>query len=211
MLHLKAGVHFEEVELFFRVEQKLNCTGTGIIHCLRRLDCRLSHAFTQLRIDRRGWHFLDDLLVPALHRAVAFAQMDEIAVAVGKHLYFHMAGLDHRLLQDQLPRPECILRFRTRLSQRGRKIIRLADEPHAAPAAARRSLYHDRKTDLASSLRERRLALVLALISGHAGHARLLHQPLGLRLVAHRFDGLRRRADEHQPGIRAGTGERRIL
>src|SRR3546814_12059924 len=39
-----------------------------------------------------GGRFLDDLLVIALHRAVAFMEMQGVALAVAEHLDFQMAG-----------------------------------------------------------------------------------------------------------------------
>ena len=55
------------------------------------------------------------------------------------------------------------------------------------------------------------VALVVALIAGHAGHAGGLHDVLGAGLVAHRGDGLGRRPDEDQPGIAAGLREILVL
>ena len=43
------------------------------------------------RGDARRGRFLDDLLVAALHRAVALAQMDDVAVVVGEHLELDVA------------------------------------------------------------------------------------------------------------------------
>ena len=39
--------------------------------------------------------------MPALHRAVALAQVDAAAVRVGKDLHLDVAGVDHGPLEDQ--------------------------------------------------------------------------------------------------------------
>ena len=40
----------------------------------------------------RGGRFLNDFLVAALHRAVALEEVHRVAVIVGEHLHFHVAG-----------------------------------------------------------------------------------------------------------------------
>ena len=83
------------------------------------------------------------------------------------------------------------------------------DQPHAAPAAAGDRLDHHGEADLFGFRQHHGVALVRALIAGHAGHAGLLHDLLGAGLVAHRLDRFRRRPDEDQPGVAAGL--RKIL
>ena len=41
---------------------------------------------------RRG-AFLDQLLMPPLHRAIAFPEMDDVAVRVGQHLHLDVPGM----------------------------------------------------------------------------------------------------------------------
>ena len=106
---------------------------------------------------------------------------------------------------------ERALRFRPRAAQRIRKRRRIRDQPHAAPAAAGDRLDHDGKADLAGLGQHDGVALVGALIAGHAGHAGRQHDLLGAGLVAHRLDGFRRRPDEHQPGIAARLREILVL
>jgi hypothetical protein len=52
----------------------------------------------RLRFDAGGGRFLDHLLVAALHRAVALAQIDRVAVLVGEHLDFDVARVLEELL-----------------------------------------------------------------------------------------------------------------
>jgi hypothetical protein len=58
---------------------------------LRRADRRGAHRFAGDLVHAGGGGFLDHLLVAALQRAVAFEQVDDIAVGVAEHLHLDMA------------------------------------------------------------------------------------------------------------------------
>ncbi len=208
---LQPRVHLQKVKAPFAVEQKLDGAGADIVHGARRGHRRRAHLRAQCGRDRRGGRFLEHLLVPTLDRAVALAQVDDVAVLVAEDLDFDMARLDHRALQDQLFAAEGVAGFRAGTDQGDRQVLRVFDQPHAAPAAARRRLDHDRETDLGSFREQRGIGLVGTLIARHAGHARRQHQAFGAGLVAHFQDGLRVRADEHQPGVQASLRKAVVL
>ena len=135
--------------------------------------------------------------------------MNGVAVAVAEHLDFDMAGIDDGALQNDGGVAERALRLRPCAAQRIRKCRGVRDQPHAAPATAGDRLDHDGEADLFGLRQHHGVALVRALIAGHARHAGLLHDVLGAGLVAHRPDRFRRRPDEDQSGIAAGL--RKIL
>ena len=90
---LQAGVHFEKVEaLGLSVVDKLDGSSAAVVHRLGQLDGgfaqSLGHAGRQVRCRC----FFQHLLVAALHRAVANAQRDHLALAITKYLHFQMAG-----------------------------------------------------------------------------------------------------------------------
>ena len=62
-----------------------------VVHRLRERDRGAAHLLAQRRVDRGRGAFLDQLLVPPLHRAVALAEMHDIAVLVGEHLHLDVA------------------------------------------------------------------------------------------------------------------------
>ena len=76
VLDLQPGVHLDEAEVARRVEQELDRAGAAVADRARDRDRDLAHAPAQRRRDRRRGRFLDQLLVPPLHRAVALAEVD---------------------------------------------------------------------------------------------------------------------------------------
>ncbi len=85
MLDLQPRVHFDEIELAVFV-QKLKRPGAAITDFLAGLDATLADAIALLVGDPGSRRFLDDFLVAPLHRTVALAQVNGIAVRVSKHL-----------------------------------------------------------------------------------------------------------------------------
>src|SRR5688500_1214686 len=93
--------------------------------------------------------------MPALDRAVAFAEMDHVAVGVREHLHLDVARIDEEALgvdpavgEESLPlalrRLECALRLAGGVH-----------ELHALAAAARGRLYDQRVADLLSEAEQR--------------------------------------------------------
>ena len=211
VLDLQPRVHLQEIEMAVAVQQELDRAGADVVHGARRRHRRRAHFFAQRGRDRRGGCLLEHLLVATLDRAVALAQVNDVAVFVAEDLDFDVARLDHRAFEDELFAAEGVACFRAGTDQCDRQVLRVFDQPHAASAAARCCLDHDRKADLAGFPEQRSIGLVGALVAGHAGHVRRQHQALGAGLVAHLQDGLRVRADEHQPGVQASLRKAVVL
>ncbi len=109
VLDLHAGVHLDEVELAVLV-QELEGARAAVAHLLAGGGAAVAHALDQAARDAGRRRFLDDLLVAALHRAVAFAQPDGVLVLVGQHLDLDVARVLQELLHVDLadcrrPRP----------------------------------------------------------------------------------------------------------
>src|SRR3954471_2949947 len=185
MLNLYARVHLHEVELAVFVKEELNRPRARIADALAGFDRRRAHLLAQLGREHGRWRFLDELLVSALYRAVALAQMYAVAVLVREHLNLYVARVLNVLLYVNV----AVLERGGRLGRgglhRGAEFLFGADDAHAATAAARRRLDDDGEAYLA---RERaRLLLTLQGVgaSGKDGQARLLHRAARLDLVAH--------------------------
>ena len=90
-------------------------------------------------IERRRGRFFQDLLVAALQRAVALAQMDGVALAVAEHLEFDVARLGEILLQIDAVVAEGGLGLGARrpmAHRRGRLGVRATFMPRPPPPAA---------------------------------------------------------------------------
>src|SRR4029079_16601493 len=89
------------------------------------------------RADGRRRRLLEDLLVAALDRAVAFAEVDPVSVAVAQHLELDVARTLDQPLQDE----PVVAERRERLASRGREAVldrcRAPDNAHALAATAR--------------------------------------------------------------------------
>ena len=97
VLHLEARIDLQEVEVAL-AEDELDCAGIHVAGGLHRPDRRVPHPAADLRRHGRRRGLLHDLLVPALDRALALAQVHDAAVLVGDHLDLDVPGLLHVLL-----------------------------------------------------------------------------------------------------------------
>src|SRR5690606_41035180 len=111
----------------------------AIADAAARLDAQLAHLAALRFGDAGRRRFLDDLLVTALHRAVALAQMDRVAVAVREHLKLDVPRMVEEFLHVDLVVAEggtrLVARDRDRIQQGGLAV----HDAHAsaAPAAGR--------------------------------------------------------------------------
>ncbi len=212
MLDLHPRVDLDEVE-GARVDVLQELDGAGIHIADRPADPEREAAdlLALLGGEIGGGGALDDLLVAALHGAVALVEMVEPAMAVAEQLHLDVPGaLDH-LLEIALAAAEGGLGLAPALADLGLQLARGRDRAHAAPAAAPAGLEHQRVAD--------RLGLARDLghvVAEHAGrrdhrHAGLNGDLAGRGLVAERPHGRRGGADEGDAGGGAGIDEIRVL
>lgn len=81
--------------------------------------------------------------MPALHRAISFAQVNTVTLRVGKHLHLDMARIQQGFSINNSPWPKADTASERALQGSG-QLGGLRYLPHAAPAAARHGLDHDR-------------------------------------------------------------------
>jgi hypothetical protein len=148
-----------------------------------------------------GEGFFEHLLVAALERAVALAQMDRLALAVAKDLELDVARVAQVLFEIDRRVAEGGLGFRAGLLHQPFEIVGAGADLHAAPAAARSGLDDHRIADFLGDLSR---FLDIRDRAVRAGHQRQAERPcgaLGFHLVAHRADVLGLGAD---PGDAVG-------
>jgi hypothetical protein len=127
----------------------------------------------------------DQLLVVALHGAVALAQVHHVAVLVGHELHLHVAATLDELLEVDAVVGEAGQRLGLRRRRRRPRPRRRARDAHAAPAAAALGLEQHGVAHLGGHA----LGVVGvgqdALAAGDEAEAGLAHGALGRRLLAH--------------------------
>ncbi len=211
MLDLQPGIHFNEIEFPVFVK-KFESPGAAVTDLEAGIDAPLADALPLFLADPRCGRFLDHFLVPALHRAVALAEVDGIALAVGQDLEFDVP----RLLQVLLHVDDIVIEGRAGFGlghgNCGNQRRLGVHDTHAAAAAAAGCLDDDGVADLA-----RETNILVGIVTerpvgaGHAGHAGGLHRLDRRDLVAHEADRAGRRADEREAARLDALGEIGIL
>ena len=211
MLHLDAGVDFQEVVILFLVEQKFHRAGIGIVDRLHHPAGGGAHLVPQCRIQRRRGSFLDNLLVPPLDGAFPFEEMNDVAVLVGQHLKFHMAGIFQVFFHVDRVVAEGRERFPLPGFDRRLQIGYLPHDAHAFAASAGAGLDHHRVAD---RLRQFGNLILVMGMQGDARrhrHPRFPHGLAGGQFIPYHRHRFRCGADENDPRFAAAAGEAGIL
>ena len=124
VLHLDARIDLNEKKFVaIQVQEELDGAGVAIVRPLAQPDRRLADAPAQLqrKIDAR--RDLDDLLMAALHRAIALPEMDDVAMLVAEDLYLDMLGAGDVSLDEDFAPAERRAGFALRLFELGDQIV----------------------------------------------------------------------------------------
>ena len=132
VLHLDAGVHFHEEEVVILVEHELDGADVPIMYCFDDFDGNAADFPAEFLVDGGRRCFLEQLLMPALDRAVALAEMSDMPAMVGGNLYLNMAGLKKISFEVNGIVAERGLRLRLRGLKRASEVFRFIDDAHAA-------------------------------------------------------------------------------
>ena len=153
MFDLDARVHLDEIELAVLVEE-FDGADAEITDLAHRLGHRLADLVARAGIERGRGAFLPDLLVTALQRAVALAEMDGVAFAVAEHLNFDVARPLADIFRDRRRRRRTRpLASARAVDECGRQLVCATRDLHAAPAAAGRGFDQHRIADAVCDLR----------------------------------------------------------
>ncbi len=148
----------------------------------------------------------------ALERAVALAEMDDVALRVGQNLELDVPDALEVFFEVHLARAEGGVAFGAGERKQACQLRGVARDPHSLAAPARRRLDQDWIAN-APGLRLR-LAQLGDPVSFAARQHRdpgPLHDPECARFVAHQADMARPRPDEVQSRAPAGLGEIAVL
>ena len=211
VLDLEARVHLEEIEAALGVDDALDRAGRAVADRARERHRLLAHRAPRRRVEERARRLLDHLLMAALDRAFALAEVDRVAVAVGEHLDLDVARLAHELLEEHAIVAEGRARLAARALDAGAQIALVERHAHALAAPARGRLDHHRVADLGRDAGgELEVADRLPVPGDHVD-AGFRREALGRELVAHHPDRVRRRTDEGDPCRLERLGERGVL
>ena len=201
MLDLQAGVHLQEVEALVLAGDELDRACEIVIHGLGQRDRLLAHHAPRGLVEKRRRRLLDHLLIAALDRAFALAEIDDIAVLVAQHLDFDVARIDDEFLdEDAVVAKGGFGLGLGELEALGHLGPGIRD-PHALAAAAGRGLDHDGIADLVGDRHRMPIVLDDTEMAGHGGDIGLGRRLLRLDLVAHGGDRVRIRPDEDDPRL----------
>ncbi len=211
VLDLDAGVDLEEVEVLLLVHEEFDGGGAGVLGVLDEPGGGLADLVALLRIDARCWGFFDELLVATLGGAVAFVEMDGVAVFIADDLDLDVAGVLEELFDVDGTVAERGLGFLSGLLDGGADLVLVAGDAHAAPAAARCGFDDDRVAGFFGDLCGFVLIFDGAFGAREDGDLRLACHGFAGDFVAEEFHGFGRWADEFELAIPADAGEVRVL
>src|SRR6185437_13177647 len=97
MFDLQTGVHLQEVKALVLSRDKLDGARGIVFHGPGERDRLLAHLAPRRLVQKRRRRLLDHLLIAALDRTFALAEIDDIAVLVAEHLDLDVAGIDDEL------------------------------------------------------------------------------------------------------------------
>ena len=146
-----------------------------------------------------------------LHRAVALAEVDDVACVVGEHLHLDVARVGQVALDVDGGVVEELLALARGALERLLELFLLQRDPEALAAAPAGSLAGHRVADLLGLLLGVGDALDRRRGPRDDRDAGLGHQLAGAGLRSHRLDRARRRPDERHSRVLAGRRERGVL
>ena len=147
VLDLDPGVHLEE-EVLVADLHALDRAGAAVVDRERRVGGDLADPLAHLVVDVRARRLLDQLLVAALDRAVALAEVDHVAVRVGEHLDLDVARVLEVALEVDAVVGEELLALAGGALERLLEVVGRLGDAKALAAAAARGLAGDRVADL---------------------------------------------------------------
>ena len=188
VLHLQAGVHLQKVVVQLVIYDELHRARAAVAHRQGGGYGILAHGFPHRGRDHRRRGLFNYFLPTPLRGAIAFAQVNRIAVRIGKHLNFNMPTVVNQPLQHQRAVAKGAGGLTARAFDSLLQLGVAAYQSHATSAATGHRFHQERIAELFGLQRQHSIALVSAQVTRSAGHARLQHALLGQRLVAHGGD-----------------------
>ncbi len=210
VLDLKAGVHLQEVELAFLVDE-LHGPGVRVPARPGEAHRGFPHGVGDATVQVGGGCLFHQLLVASLDRAVARPEMDHVAMVVAEDLDLDMARPRQVLLQVALGPPKSPNGFALGRLQGLRRLGRRGHDPHPPAATAERRLDRHRPPDGVPELDDLDGPGKSLVGPGDGGDPGLDGGGTAADLVAHDLNGIGRRAHPAHSCAGHGPGEVRVF
>ena len=143
----------------------------------------------------------------ALDRAVTLPEGDAVALRVGEDLDLNVTRTLEPALKEDLVVAERLGGLTLSRADLLDKVLDVANNTHTLSTTTVGRLDEEGEADLGGGLSKNLLALLGAVVAGHAGDASSDHNLLALTLAAHGADGLGGGTDELEAGSADGRGE----
>ena len=116
VLNLQTQIHFHEPEMSALVEQKFQRAESDVADGFDSSADVFDEGVAHFRGDSWRRRFFDELLMAQLHRTIALAEADDVAIFIGEDLKFHVARRIHTFFQIErtVAKSRAALRFRCR-------------------------------------------------------------------------------------------------
>ena len=160
-------------------------------------DGGVADRLAEVRVERRGRGFFDDLLVAPLDRTLPLEEMDDIALPVPEYLDLHVAWVFEQLLEEHRSVSEGSLGLPTRPPYGFDEVTLVRHGPHSPSSTSRARLYQDGVADAGSLLCELVLAVVFPVVAWDRRHAGAACQFFGPYFEADRVHSIGRRPDPY--------------
>ena len=183
-------------ELLVLVHEKLHRPGIPVSDRPGRLDRVIAQRGTLGVAQLRRRRNFDQLLVAALDGAVAFEQMNNVAVCIGQHLDLDVTRTGNALFQEDLGASKCLAGLGKNAVVVAAQLDFVVTAPDAASTASGGCLQHHRITDIGCQSDGLGDAGKIGVTAGHHRDARRLHTAPRLDLVTHAADHVRAGTDE---------------
>ena len=211
MFDLYARVDFDEVKFTVRRDQKFDSTGIDVMDVLHQFQGCVADLLAQFDRQGRSRSRFDDFLVTALDRAVAFKEVDDIAVFVAHDLDFDVFRIDDAFFQINFIAAKSQFGFRFSTVVGIAEIGHAVDHTHTAATAAVDSFQHDREADLFGKFFDFCIVHDRAVAAGDVLDTGLLRLDAGIDLIAEHDEVFDFRTDEDNAFFFTAFGQVRIF
>jgi len=211
VLDLDAGVHFQQIEVLFFVDEVFDGAGVDVAGGSDQTDGGFAELFARLALESGARGFFDELLVAALHGAVAFPEVDGVAAMVGHDLDFDVAAELDVFFDVDGGVFEGVFGFGLGLLQAGAQGDVVVGDAHAATATAGGGFDDDGVADFFGDAEGDFFIVDRAVGAGDGGDFGLFRQVFAGDFIADGGHGADGGADEFDLAASADFGEVRVL